>query len=78
MRIWTRASPNALLTMDRDERYRQRTLPCNSEIADQSYSLFLYDQLEKHAFKTFVDWRPEENSRVMGYQIFAPFIGVDG
>ena len=68
---------DALLTMDRDERFAKYAA-LQQEIADQSYSLFLYDQLEKHAFKTFVDWRPEENSRVMGYQIFAPFIGVDG
>ncbi len=67
---------DSLLTMDRDERFAKYA-DLQREIADQAYSLFLYDQLNKHAFKTFVDWRPEENSPVMGYQVFAPFISVN-
>ena len=67
---------DALLTMDRDERYAKYAA-LQAEIADQAYSLFLYDQLNKHAYKEFLDWQPEENSRVMGYQIFAPQISVN-
>lgn len=67
---------NSLLIMDRDERYAEYAA-LQQEIADQAYSLFLYDQRNKHAFKTFVDWHPEENSGVMGYQIFAPLISVN-
>lgn len=67
---------DALLTMDRDERFAKYG-DLQREIADQAYSLFLYELLNKHAFKEFVDWQPEENSSVMGYQIFAPFISVN-
>jgi hypothetical protein len=37
----------------------------------------LYDQLEQHAVRNYVDWKPEENSPVMGYQFYVPFIGVN-
>ena len=47
-----------------------------AQIAELSPSLYLYDQLEKHAVADYVDWKPEANSAVMGYQIFAPRIGV--
>ncbi|MCA9909823.1 MAG: ABC transporter substrate-binding protein, partial [Anaerolineae bacterium] len=63
-------------TVDQEERFaKYATL--QAEIADLAPSLFLYDQLEKHAVATYVDWRPEENSPVMGYQIYAAFIGVN-
>ena len=62
--------------MDPDERFAKYA-ELQREIADQAYSLFLYDQQSKHAFKEFVDWRPEENSLVMGYQIFAPYMSID-
>jgi hypothetical protein len=41
-------------------------------------SLFLYDQLEKHAVADSVEWNPEANSPVMGYQFYLPLIGVNG
>ena len=66
---------DALATIDTDERFAKYAV-LQAELADQAVSLFLYDQLEKHALADYVDWSPETNSPVMGYQIFAPFIGV--
>jgi len=47
-----------------------------AELADQAVSLFLYDQLQKHAVADYVDWTPAANSPIQGYQLYAPFIGV--
>ncbi|MCC6617329.1 MAG: ABC transporter substrate-binding protein [Anaerolineae bacterium] len=70
------AIEDALNTVDEAERFaKYATL--QAEIADLAPSLFLYDQLEKHAVATYVDWKPEENSPVMGYQFFLPYIGVN-
>lgn len=70
------AIADALLTVDQEERFaKYGTL--QAQIADMSPSLFLYDQLEKHAVKDHVEWSPESNSSVMGYQIFAPSININ-
>ncbi len=66
---------DALATVDQGARFaKYATL--QEEIVALAPSLFLYDQLEKHAVQSYVDWRPEQNSSVMGYQIYAPRIGV--
>jgi peptide/nickel transport system substrate-binding protein len=69
------AIEDALATIDEEERFA-RYAELQDQIAEMAPSLFLYDQLQKHAVATYVDWRPEDNSAVMGYQIFAPFIAV--
>jgi peptide/nickel transport system substrate-binding protein len=66
---------DALATADQDERFAKYA-SLQEELVDLAPSLFLYDQLEKHAVQDYVDWRPEENSSVMGYQIYVPRIGV--
>jgi peptide/nickel transport system substrate-binding protein len=66
---------DALATADEGERFaKYRDL--QAQISELAPSLFLYDQLEKHAVADYVDWKPEANSAVMGYQIYAPRIGV--
>ncbi len=66
---------DALATVDQEERFAKYAV-LQAELADQAVSLFLYDQLQKHAVADYVDWNPEGMSPVMGYQLFAPFIGV--
>jgi peptide/nickel transport system substrate-binding protein len=67
---------DALGTVDTEERY-DKYAQLQREIADMAPSLFVYDQLQKHAVADYVDWTPENNSSVMGYQIYAPWIGVN-
>ncbi len=69
------AIEDALATADPLERFRKYA-ELQAQIAELAPSLFLYDQLEKHAVADYVQWLPESNSAVMGYQIYAPFIGV--
>ena len=66
---------DALTTVDQTERFAKYAA-LQAEIADMAPSLFLYDQQEKHAVADNVTWDPEANSPVMGYQIYAPWIGV--
>jgi peptide/nickel transport system substrate-binding protein len=66
---------DALATVDPDERFAKYQ-DLQAQIAELAPSLFLYDQLQKHAVADYVDWKPEDNSSVMGYQIYAPRIGV--
>ena len=65
----------AVITGEIKQRERCRA-DIRAQIAELSPSLFLYDQLQKHAVADYVDWKPEDNSSVMGYQIYAPWIGV--
>lgn len=67
---------DALLTVDEAERFAKYA-ELQAEIAEMAPSLFLYDQLEKHAVVDYVEWDPEANSSVMGYQIFAPHININ-
>ncbi len=69
------AIEDALATVDPEERFAKYQV-LQDQIAELAPSLFLYDQLEKHAVADYVDWKPEENSSVMGYQIYVPRIGV--
>jgi peptide/nickel transport system substrate-binding protein len=69
------AIEDALATVDPGERFAKYQ-DLQAQIAELAPSLYLYDQLQKHAVADYVDWKPEENSSVMGYQIYAPGIGV--
>jgi peptide/nickel transport system substrate-binding protein len=66
---------DALATVDQQERFAKYG-ELEAKIVDLAPSLFLYDQVQKHAVQNYVDWKPEANSTVMGYQIFGPSIGV--
>jgi peptide/nickel transport system substrate-binding protein len=69
------AVEDALATVDQQERFAKYA-KLEAEIVDLAPSLFLYDQVQKHAVQNYVDWKPEEASTIMGYQIFGPQIGV--
>jgi len=70
---------DALATVDEDERYaKYREL--QDYIVDLCPSIFLYDQVQKHAVQSYVDWPPARGEviPVMGYTMFAARIGVTG
>jgi peptide/nickel transport system substrate-binding protein len=69
------AIADALNTVDQAERFAKYA-ELQAQIADLAPSLFLYDQLQKHAVSSRVEWTPEANSPIMGYQFYLPFIGV--
>ena len=69
---------DALATIDEAERF-QKYGELQDYIVDLSPSLFLYDQVEKHAYRAdIVDWPAlrGETSPVQGYSFFAADIGV--
>jgi peptide/nickel transport system substrate-binding protein len=69
---------DALTTVDQAERYaKYKTL--QEYIVDLCPSLFLYDQVEKHAYQgSYVDWPSAKGEviPVMGYPMYAAIIGV--
>jgi len=71
---------DALATVDEEERYaKYREL--QDYIVDLCPSLFLYDQVQKHAYQSaYVDWPAARGEviPVMGYTMFAPTIQVTG
>jgi peptide/nickel transport system substrate-binding protein len=69
------AIDDALATVDQGERFAKYQ-DLQAKIAELTPSLFLYDQLEQHAVRSNVEWTPEENSAVMGYQFYVPLMGL--
>lgn len=65
-------------TIDREERF-QKYQELQDYIAELAPSIFVYDQIEKHAYQDYVDWPAidGEMSPVQGYYFFAPMIGVN-
>lgn len=70
------AIENALTTLDQEERFA-KYIEIQDQLAELAPSIFIYDQVQKHAYQSYVDWRPAEASAVMGYQIFAAHIGIN-
>jgi peptide/nickel transport system substrate-binding protein len=70
------AIEDALSTVDEVERFAKYG-DLQAQLAELAPSLYLYDQLEKHAVAEYVEWNPQANSSVMGYQIYVPLIGVN-
>jgi len=68
----------ALSTIDTNERFAKYAALQN-ELVDLSPSIFVYDQVEKHAFHDYVDWPAARNetSALMGYFFFAPQISIN-
>jgi peptide/nickel transport system substrate-binding protein len=66
--------------VDQEERYaKYREL--QDDIVELSPTIFLYDQVQKHAYQSaYVDWPTARGEviPVMGYNMFAPRIGVTG
>jgi peptide/nickel transport system substrate-binding protein len=69
---------DALATTDDQQRF-DKYYKIQEKLVDLSPSVWIYDQVEKHAQRDCVDWPASrgETSYVMGYQIFAAGIGVD-
>jgi peptide/nickel transport system substrate-binding protein len=69
----------ALVTVDEDERYAMY-MELQDEIVELCPSIFLYDQVQKHAVQSYVDWPPARGEviPVMGYTMFAANIGITG
>jgi peptide/nickel transport system substrate-binding protein len=70
----------ALVTVDENERYAKYK-ELQNYIVDLCPSLFLYDQVQKHAYQSaYVDWPAARGEviPVMGYTMFAPAIEVTG
>ncbi len=69
---------DALATLDQNERFAKYA-EIQKELEDQAVSLWIYDQIDKHAYRTCVDWPTVrgETSHVMGYDFFVADIGVD-
>ncbi len=69
---------DALQTLDRDARFAKYA-ELQEYIYDLSPSIFAFDQFQKHAYQTYIDWPATEGIvyPVMGYNQFFPFIGVN-
>ncbi|TET84237.1 MAG: ABC transporter substrate-binding protein [Anaerolineales bacterium] len=70
------AIEDALTTTDQEERFA-KYIEIQDQLAELAPSIFIYDQVQKHAYQSYVDWKPAEESAVMGYQIFAAHIGIN-
>ncbi len=69
---------DALATLDQTQRFADYA-QIQEELANKAVSLWIYDQVEKHAYRDCVDWPTVrgETSLVMGYQEYAAQIGVN-
>lgn len=68
----------ALATADQAQRFEMYQA-IQAELADLAPSIFVYDQVEKHAYQTYVDW-PAARGEVIpsqGYNMFAARIGLN-
>jgi len=72
------AIDDALTTADQVERFAKYQ-DIQAELAEQAPSLFVYDQVEKHAYQTYLDWPPARGEIIPmgGYNILAARIGVN-
>jgi len=67
---------DALATADQTQRFAKYAA-LEAKIMELCPSLFLYDQLEQHAIATHVEWKPVEQSPLMGYAFWLPAMGVN-
>jgi peptide/nickel transport system substrate-binding protein len=69
---------DALATIDQNARFAKYS-EIQKELEDRAVSLWIYDQIDKHAYRTCVDLPTVrgETSHVMGYDFFLADIGVD-
>jgi peptide/nickel transport system substrate-binding protein len=72
------AIDDALSAQDDQERF-DKYFTIQEELANRAVSVWIYDQVEKHAFRACVDWPASRNetSLIMGYQLYAAGIGVN-
>lgn len=77
--MFDRKIEEALRTLDSDRRF-QLYHELQEYIMDLSPTIFVFDQLQKHAYQTYIDWpaaKGEVVYPVMGYNQYFPFIGVN-
>ncbi len=69
---------DALATLDDTERFAKYA-KIQAELIDLAPSVWIYDQIDKHAYRTCVDLPTVrgETSHVMGYDFFVPDIAVN-
>jgi peptide/nickel transport system substrate-binding protein len=69
---------DALATLDQTQRFADYA-QIQEELANKAVSLWIYDQVEKHAYRDCVDWPAArgETSLIMGYFEYAAQIGVN-
>jgi peptide/nickel transport system substrate-binding protein len=67
----------ALATLNDQERFA-KYFTVQEQLVDLAPSIWLYDQVEKHAYRTCVEWPALESktSLIMGYYFFAADMGV--
>lgn len=72
------AIDDALTTLDDAQRFAKYH-EIQNKLANDAVSVWIYDQVEKHAYRECVDWPAVRNdtSLIMGYQLFAARIGVN-
>ena len=70
---------DALVTVNEEDRY-DKYAELQDYIVDLCPSIWLYDQVQKHAVQSYVDWPPARGEviPVMGYTMFAANIGITG
>jgi peptide/nickel transport system substrate-binding protein len=68
---------DALATLDQTQRFADYA-QIQEELVNKAVSLWIYDQVEKHAYRDCVDWPAArgETSLIMGYFEYAAQIGV--
>jgi peptide/nickel transport system substrate-binding protein len=69
---------DALATPDQSARF-EKYKAIQKEIVDISPSIFVYDQVEKHAYQTYIDWPAARGDviPILGYNILAFRISVN-
>jgi peptide/nickel transport system substrate-binding protein len=72
------AIDDALSTLDQAERFAKYQ-DLQAELADDAPSIFVYDQVEKHAYQDYIDWPAAQGEVIpmMGYNILAFDIGIN-
>jgi len=72
------AIDDSLVTIDQTERF-QKYQNIQAQLAEEAVSIFVYDQVEKHAYQSYLDWPAAKGNIIpmMGYNILAARIGVN-
>jgi peptide/nickel transport system substrate-binding protein len=72
------AIDNALATLDEQQRF-EKYRAIQRKLVEDAVSIWVYDQVEKHAIRSCVDFPAArgETSMLMGYFFFLPQIGVN-
>lgn len=72
------AIDDAMSTIDIDERFAKYE-ELQSQLAEQAPSLFVYDQVQKHAYQDHVNWPAVngETSSLQGYYLYAAHMDIN-